>query len=101
MMSGDGAVGKDGLDYRGVVIPFQAATKYFYFNYTYLRFQTGSRAHSAFYFWVLGLTTYLNLKSRLRTSGAIPQIPYTASAKESYLYVQAAESGKGMAKILQ
>jgi hypothetical protein len=34
-------------------------------------------------------------------SGAIPQDPYTASAKESYPYIQAAKSGKGMAKILQ
>jgi len=48
MVSEDGAVGKDGLDYRGVVIRFQAARKYFYFDV--LRFQTGSRAHTAFYF---------------------------------------------------
>ena len=34
-------------------------------------------------------------------SGATPQVPYTASANESYLYIEAAESGKGMAKISQ
>jgi len=34
-------------------------------------------------------------------SGAILQVPYTTSAKESYLYIQEAESGMGMAKILQ
>jgi hypothetical protein len=48
MVSGDGAVGEDGLDYRGVVIRFQAAKQYFYFDV--IRFQTVSRANSAFYF---------------------------------------------------
>jgi len=52
MVSGDGAIGKDGLDYRGVVIRFRAAIKYFYFDV--LRFQTGSRAHPGFYFSGIG-----------------------------------------------